>query len=79
MAFLIGALGAAAVFGLFALGVFAGWKARGRHGQLPKAEKASDRELRALKAQQEAFRQLQHYSADVAYGIGQDRVEEVED
>jgi hypothetical protein len=69
MSFVLGALGAVAVFGLFALGVLAGWKLRGRFVR-PVAP-APDKELQRMAAEQDAFRQMQQYNADVAYGIGQ--------
>lgn len=68
MEFLYGALGAVAVIALFSLGVFAGWRLHGRYCR-PKAEKPDDEALRRLKEEQEAFHQLTHYSADVAYGL----------
>lgn len=71
MAFLIGALGAVLAVGLFALGAFAGWKAHGRFSRA-RVDPAPEQELRELKAQQEAFRELQNYSAETAYGIRRD-------
>lgn len=69
MSFVLGALGAVAVFGLFALGVLTGWKLHKRFAR-PTAPPAPDTELRRLAAEQDAFRQMQHYNADIAYGIG---------
>jgi len=69
MAFMIGALGAVAVIGLYALGVFTGWKLHKRFAR-PTATRPEDKELRRMAAQQEAFRQLQNYSAEVAYNMG---------
>jgi len=64
--------------GLYALGVLTGWKLKARFG-LQKTESAPEAELRRMKAQQEAFRQLQNYSAETAYGIRGGILEEVED
>ena len=69
MAFVIGAVGAVLVMGVFALGVFAGWKAHGRFAHVEPVKSASEQELKELAEQQEAFRQLQNYSAETAYGI----------
>ena len=69
MSFLLGALGAVAVFGLFALGVFVGWRLCKRFARPAPVEKPPDRELREMAEQQAAFRQMQNYNADVAYGI----------
>ena len=73
MEFLLGALGAIVVIALFALGVLVGWKAHKRFAR-PKAEKVSDEDMKLMKAQQEAFRQMQNYTAEMAYGIGSDAV-----
>ena len=79
MAFMFGALGAVAVIGLFALGVFVGWKLHKRFARPAPAEPPSDKELKRLAAEQEAFRQVQNYSADVAYGIGANELERGEE
>ena len=79
MSFVIGALGAVAVFGLYALGVFTGWKLCKRFARPAPAERPPDRELRKMAAQQEAFRQLQNYSAEVAYNMGGAELGEDED
>lgn len=66
MEFMIGALGAVLVLLLLGAGTLLGWKLRGRSRQT--APPPEEEELRRLRAEQEAFRQLTHYSADVAYG-----------
>jgi len=63
-----GALGALFVIALFALGVFVGWKAC-RYFYRSKAESPAESDLRRLQAEQDAFREMQNYNADVAYGI----------
>ena len=68
MDMLMGALGALFVMGLLALGFFAGWKAHKRFCR-PAAKSATDEELRRMQAEQDAFRQMQNYNADTAYGI----------
>ncbi len=68
MMILYGALGAVSVMTLFALGVFAGWKLHARFARRT-APDPEEKELRRIKAEQDAFRQLQNYNADIAYGI----------
>lgn len=68
MDILLGALGALLTLGLFAAGIALGWALRGRFGRT-KAAPPDEDEMRRLKAEQEAFRQLTHYSAAVAYGV----------
>ena len=68
MSIIYGALGALFVIALFASGAFVGWKAC-RHFYRAKAESPAEAELRQLAEEQEAFRQMQNYNADVAYGI----------
>lgn len=68
MDMLYGALGALIVVGLLALGAFAGWKARGRFYGFT-AEPPAAAEVRRMHEEQEAFRSLQNYSAEIAYGL----------
>ena len=68
MDFLFGALGAVLALGLFNAGVFVGWRLHGRFCR-PKADSPDEDSIRQMKAEQDAFRQLTHYSAEVAYGI----------
>lgn len=66
MEFLFGILGAGAGLGLF----FAGMKYGGR-AKRPAPALMEQTELEQLR--QEAFRQLQNYSAEQAYGLGRER------
>lgn len=68
MTFLFGFLGGLAVVGLLALGALAGWKAHKAFAR-PKAGAPEKAELDALKAQQQAFRELSNYSMETAYGM----------
>lgn len=67
MDLLYGALGALFVLALLLAGALLGWFLRGaayrRTAEKPKAE-----ELRRLAEEQAAFRQLQNYNAETAYG-----------
>lgn len=76
MEMIYGALGALFVVALLALGAFAGWKARG-HFYVAKAERPAAEDVKRMEAAQAAFRQLQNYNADVAYGIGGDAKQEL--
>jgi len=69
MEFVIGALGAVLVLALFALGVLAGWKAHARFARVAPVKEPEDKELKRLAAQQEAFRKVQSYSVETAYGM----------
>ena len=67
MYFVIGFFGALTCLGVFGLGVAAGWKLRnGGASALPAPEGASGGD------EQDAFRRLQNYSAEDAYGINQE-------
>jgi len=68
MSFVFGALGAVAVFGLYALGVFTGWKLHKRFFK-PNAPSPSEIERQRLIAEQEAFSKMQNYNAETAYGM----------
>lgn len=68
--FVLGAAGALAALGLLALGAWVGWqvgKARGP-AHLPRRENERER----LAQEQAAFRQLQNYSVERAYGLVED-------
>ena len=66
--FLTGILGCVMGLSLFSAGLFTGWKLRSR---LPDVTAASlpEREQTLLREEQQAFRTLQNYSAERAYGI----------
>lgn len=71
MEFLVGALGAVTVLAVFSVGFFCGRRfAKIESERLrPKAEEAPEELVRQIKAEQEAFHSIQHYSADTAYGM----------
>ena len=71
MSIIYGAAGALAVLVLLALGAAMGWCARGKLYRA-KAEEPEEAELRRMQAEQDAFRQLQNYNADVAYGLARE-------
>ena len=73
MSFLIGALGSLTVLAVFALGGALGWHFRGKLPAAPKAEPPTAEEERRLRLEQEAFRQLQNYNAETAYGLYEGR------
>ena len=69
-----GALGAAAVFLLLGIGMFAGYKLHARLAALEKAEKPEpetpeEAERRRLIEDQKASKQLMNYSVEMAYGM----------
>lgn len=71
MNFVIGFLGALTVVALFVGGGIFGWCAHKtflKH-TTPVAEKPGEKEREMLKAQQQAFRVLQNYSTERAYGM----------
>ena len=72
--FLFGFLGALAAAALVSAGVALGWKLRKEYEKRmkPEIEPPTERERRLMIEQQEAFRRLQNYTAETAYGIGQD-------
>lgn len=75
MTFLYGAVGAIAVLALVIGGAFAGWKVKSVLDKRPaiKEEKEADeKERKRIKEDMEAFRVLQSYNADIAYGLGGD-------
>ena len=65
---ILGALGALLFVAVFGGGVLTGWKAHERFCR-PTAKAPEEEELKRLRAEQEAFRQLTHYNADIAYGV----------
>jgi hypothetical protein len=69
MEFLIGAAGAFVILGVFALGSLLGWKAHARFARVAPVKEPEDKELKRLAAQQEAFRKVQSYSVETAYGM----------
>lgn len=76
MYFLIGILGALLVAALLALGGAAGWLAHrewaGR--AMPQSPPPGERELERMREQQQAFRCMQNYSAERAYGMLDDEI-----
>ena len=68
MYFFMGALGSILILSVFVSGVALGWKARGKMSAetAPVAASDSDRQQNDY---QEAIRQMQGYTADIAYGI----------
>jgi hypothetical protein len=75
MTFLYGVLGTVAVLILFFGGVFAGWKLKQfdeRRTAKRFAKELSEEERRRLREEQDAFRQLQNYNTDTAYGYKPD-------
>ena len=72
MEFLIGAVGAVSVMLLFAAGIFVGWKLRAadeKRRVRKTAAELTEQQVREMKEQQEAFRQLQNYTPETAYGL----------
>lgn len=71
MSFLYGVIGTVAVLVVFFGGVFTGWALKKYDdSRVAKnhAKELTESERRKLEEQQDAFRQLQNYNADVAYG-----------
>lgn len=75
MDMLYGALGALFVIVLLGLGAMLGWFAHAKVYRVS-PEKLADDELKKMQATQDAFRQMQSYNADIAYGIGAEAEEE---
>ena len=67
MAFFMGLAGGAAVAALLLSGTILGWQLA-RHQARPRAEALSEGEDRRLREEQEAFRLLQNYTVERAYG-----------
>lgn len=71
MEIIYGAVGALIAMLLFIGGGFLGWCIRGRVERQKvrrTARELTKRELQVLKEQQEAFRQMQNYTSEIAYG-----------
>ena len=71
MEIIYGAVGALIAMALFIGGGFLGWFIRGRMERQKVRKTARDltkREIQELKDQQEAFRQMQNYTPEIAYG-----------
>lgn len=68
---ILACLGCAVVLGGFGAGALLGWKARGRYEALirPRARPPGEEERRLLEEQQRAFRTMQNYNAERAYGM----------
>lgn len=69
MQFLIGAAGAILVVGILVFGVAVGWKAHAKYSVQKTNEKATEEELRKIKEQDDAFRRINGYSVEDAYGL----------
>lgn len=82
MDFVIGALGALCVAVLFFGGVFTGWKLRGyddKRVSKYRAEQLGVEEKKKLEQEAEAFRLIQNYNADRAYGLVPDKATQAGD
>lgn len=74
MEFIYGALGVVLALGLFAFGVFVGWRIKGRMIEAARrsyAEEITEKEREELRAEQEAFSALMGYNIDTAYGLNE--------
>ena len=69
MQFLIGAAGALLFVGVLVFGVAVGWKAHAKYAVQKTNEKATEEELKKIKEQDEAFRIMNGYSLEDAYGL----------
>ena len=67
MAFLLGLAGGTVVVGLLMAGGFVGWQLARRQAR-PMTKALSEGEDRRLREEQEAFRLLQNYTVERAYG-----------
>lgn len=70
MEFIYGALGVVLALGLFAFGVFVGWRIKGRMIEAARrsyAEEITEKE----REEQEAFSALMGYNIDTAYGLNE--------
>ena len=63
-----GFLGALAALAVFGGGVFTGWRLRGAAVR-GRVEQPGESERRRLKEEQEAFRRVQNYTVEDAYGM----------
>ncbi len=62
---LLGFAGGMAAVGLFAGGTWFGWRIRGS----TRPERLPDKERRRIREEQDAFRKLQNYTVEDAYGL----------
>lgn len=69
MEILMGAAGAVLVLSCFGAGTVLGWRAGKTLRTPPAARPLEEQEERRLREGQEAFRTLQNYSAEQAYGM----------
>lgn len=69
MGILMGAAGAVLALGCFGAGAVLGWRIAEKLRMPPAAMPLEEREARRLREGQEAFRSLQNYSAEQAYGM----------
>ena len=69
MEILMGAAGAVLALGCFGAGAVLGWRIAEKLRMPPAAMPLEQREARRLREGQEAFRSLQNYSAEQAYGM----------
>ena len=73
MALAYGFAGAVIALSLFGAGVFAGWQVHA-HTTRPAARRPGERERRRLREEQDAFRRLQNYTVEDAYGLSDERM-----
>ena len=64
---ILGFTGGIAAVGLFGSGFFFGWRV-GAHSR-PRAERLPEPERRRLREERDAFRKLQNYTVEDAYGL----------
>ena len=69
MHFIIGFCGALACLGVFGLGVVIGWNV---YLRVHSADALPAPQGQAVRDEQDAFRRLQNYSAEDAYGLNQE-------
>ena len=69
MEILMGAAGAVLALGCFGAGAVLGWRIAEKLRMPPAAMPLEEREARRLREGQEAFRSIQNYSAEQAYGM----------
>lgn len=69
MEILMGAAGAVLALSCFGVGAALGWKSAEKLRTPPAAKPLEEQEARLLREGQEAFRSLQNYSAEQAYGM----------
>lgn len=69
MQFVIGAAGAFLFVGVLAAGLIIGWKAHAKYSVQKSNEKVTEDELREMKQKEEAFRAMNGYSVEDAYGM----------